>query len=80
MNDTTAGPTSVAFHFDVICPWAYQTSHWMREVRDRLADSPFPGPWSATAAQRRAGSWCWGCGQDCKMIYLGWVFGVDGGA
>jgi len=20
----------------VICPWAYQTSHWMREVRDRL--------------------------------------------
>ncbi|MDP6493612.1 MAG: DsbA family protein [Acidimicrobiales bacterium] len=29
-------PTRVAFHFDVICPWAYQTSHWMREVRDRL--------------------------------------------
>ncbi|MBT3246372.1 MAG: hypothetical protein HN979_06350 [Actinobacteria bacterium] len=36
MNDTTAEPTSVAFHFDVICPWAYQTSLWMREVRDRL--------------------------------------------
>ena len=27
----------VQFHFDVMCPWAYQTSVWMREVRD-LAD------------------------------------------
>lgn len=24
---------SVAFHFDVMCPWAYQTSLWIREVR-----------------------------------------------
>ena len=29
-------PSHVAFHFDVMCPWAYQTSIWMREVRDRL--------------------------------------------
>ncbi len=36
MNDTTAEPTSVAFHFDVILPWAYHTSLCMREVRDRL--------------------------------------------
>ena len=28
-------PTRVDFHFDVICPWAYQTSLWMRDVRDR---------------------------------------------
>lgn len=24
----------VAFHFDVLCPWAYQTSKWIREVAD----------------------------------------------
>jgi 2-hydroxychromene-2-carboxylate isomerase len=27
---------SVDFHFDVLCPYAYQTSKWMRHVRDRL--------------------------------------------
>jgi 2-hydroxychromene-2-carboxylate isomerase len=27
--------TDVAFHFDVMCPWAYQTSKWIREVRDQ---------------------------------------------
>src|ERR1039458_8470043 len=27
--------TGVDFHFDVMCPYAYQTSIWMREVRDR---------------------------------------------
>lgn len=29
-------PGAVDFHFDVMCPYAYQTSLWMREVRDRL--------------------------------------------
>ena len=29
-------PARVDFPFDVICPWAYQPSVWMREVRDRL--------------------------------------------
>ena len=33
---TYTPPNEVDFHFDVMCPWAYQTSHWMREVRDRL--------------------------------------------
>ena len=25
----------VDFHFDVMCPWAYQGSKWIREVRSR---------------------------------------------
>jgi 2-hydroxychromene-2-carboxylate isomerase len=28
--------TAVDFHFDVMCPWAYQASIWMRSVRDQL--------------------------------------------
>ena len=30
----TSRPAAVDFHFDVMCPYAYQTSLWMREVRD----------------------------------------------
>jgi 2-hydroxychromene-2-carboxylate isomerase len=30
------GPSAVDFHFDIMCPYAYQTSLWMREVRDSL--------------------------------------------
>jgi len=29
----TVDVSSVDFHFDVLCPWAYQTSKWIREVR-----------------------------------------------
>ena len=33
---TNTAPIRVAFHFDVMCPYAFQTSLWMREVRDLL--------------------------------------------
>jgi 2-hydroxychromene-2-carboxylate isomerase len=29
-------PRTVDFHFDIMCPYAYQTSLWMRDVRDQL--------------------------------------------
>ena len=36
-SDTTpALPTTVDFHFDILCPYAYQTSKWIRSVRDEL--------------------------------------------
>jgi Mycothiol-dependent nitroreductase Rv2466c len=29
---------TVDFHFDIMCPWAYQASLWIRDVRDHLLD------------------------------------------
>ena len=35
-SETTPGrPAWIDFHFDLMCPYAYQTSLWIREVRDR---------------------------------------------
>jgi 2-hydroxychromene-2-carboxylate isomerase len=34
MSKKPEGPVGVDFHFDIMCPYAYQTSLWMREVRD----------------------------------------------
>jgi hypothetical protein len=28
--------TGVDFHFDIMCPWAYQASLWIRDVREQL--------------------------------------------
>jgi 2-hydroxychromene-2-carboxylate isomerase len=33
---TSPEPTVVDFHFDVLCPYAYQTSKWIREARREL--------------------------------------------
>lgn len=32
---TAPAPVPIEFHFDVMCPWAYQTSKWVRDVRDQ---------------------------------------------
>lgn len=32
----TDEPRSIEFFLDPICPWAYQTSLWIREVRDQI--------------------------------------------
>lgn len=32
---TSVDTTTVDFHFDVLCPYAYQTSKWIRDVREQ---------------------------------------------
>ena len=33
MADAQTKPIKIDFFFDIMCPWAYQTSIWIREVR-----------------------------------------------
>ena len=33
--DITEHVAEVDFHFDLMCPWAYQTSKWIRSVREQ---------------------------------------------
>jgi 2-hydroxychromene-2-carboxylate isomerase len=35
-DDHPPAVTAVDFHFDVMCPWAYQASLWIRDVRAQL--------------------------------------------
>src|ERR1700689_3849692 len=33
---TSQAQTAVAFHIDVLCPFAFQTARWLRNVRDEI--------------------------------------------
>jgi 2-hydroxychromene-2-carboxylate isomerase len=33
---------AVDFHFDFMCPWAYQASLWIRDVREQLGLPALP--------------------------------------
>lgn len=35
-SDRTADPQRIEFYFDYMCPYAYQTSLWIREARDAV--------------------------------------------
>ena len=35
MSRSAVDTTEVDFHFDVMCPYAYQTAKWIRDVRDQ---------------------------------------------
>jgi len=50
----TDRPVHLGFHFDVMCPWAYQTSVWIRDVRETVPidiDWRF-FPWRRSTARR----------------------------
>lgn len=36
MQEGAPAVDQVDFHFDIMCPWAYRTSLWMRTIRDEL--------------------------------------------
>ncbi len=47
--------SSVDFHFDIMCPYAYQTSLWIRDVRDQLGLDVRWRFFSLEEVNRRAG-------------------------
>ncbi|MFM8722057.1 MAG: DsbA family protein, partial [Acidimicrobiaceae bacterium] len=36
MASSNGKPRKIDFFFDIMCPWAYQTSIWIREVRSQI--------------------------------------------
>ncbi len=36
MPADSTSPVALGFHFDVLCPWAYQTAKWIRTVREAV--------------------------------------------
>ena len=36
MASSNSKPHKIDFFFDIMCPWAYQTSIWIREVRSQI--------------------------------------------
>ncbi|MGA1611747.1 MAG: hypothetical protein ACO38R_07220, partial [Ilumatobacteraceae bacterium] len=36
MARSNGKPQKIDFFFDTMCPWAYQTSIWIREVRSQI--------------------------------------------
>ena len=36
ITSTNDQPSEIEFFFDIMCPYAYQTSRWIREVQEQV--------------------------------------------